>query len=194
MLTPPEPYSPDWPLRFSRYRAALLDAGAPHDWQIAHIGSTAVPGLLAKPIIDMQITLLSPASLDWEVIRRAGFDPAPEITRDDPVPGWPPDPADWAKSYARRITDGIRTAHLHIRHAGRTNQRLALLVRDHLRADTISAALYADMKRTAAALGAATSEAGGAGSYSDLKDPFVRLLILRAEDWAQRTNWTLPSH
>ncbi len=188
MLTPPEPYSDDWPLRFAHYRASLLEAGAPAGWHIAHIGSTAVPGLLAKPIIDIQITL-PPASVpDWDVIRRAGFDPVPDITSDDPVPGWSSDAADWAKSYARRTRDGTRTAHLHIRHAGRANQRIALLVRDHLRADPQSARLYAQMKHAAA------PRSYDGRAYGDLKDPFVRLLILRAEDWARATGWTLPSH
>jgi GrpB-like predicted nucleotidyltransferase (UPF0157 family) len=51
-------YNPEWPQWFERERAALL-AIAPQLLEVEHIGSTAIPGLAAKPVIDMQ------ASIEW---------------------------------------------------------------------------------------------------------------------------------
>jgi GrpB-like predicted nucleotidyltransferase (UPF0157 family) len=49
------PWSADWPLAFDRLRDALREVFAPREVEIEHIGSTAVPGLAAKPVIDVLV-------------------------------------------------------------------------------------------------------------------------------------------
>lgn len=190
MLRAPVSYDPDWPLLFGELQSELrlatgLDA-------VFHIGSTAVPGLIAKPIIDMQLGVTSLGAFDPGTLDAAGFDFAPEIDRDDAPSGYPQAPEYWRKQYARRYVDGIRVAHLHIRQFDLPNFRLALLVRDFLRADLTVAEQYGKFKKRAAAVSKHASEPGGSGAYLDLKDPFVALLIKLAETWAEQTQWTLP--
>lgn len=192
MLLQPVAYDPAWPTRFKTLQAALSRATGLPGAQIAHIGSTSVPGLRAKPIIDIQIGVRDLDAFDLDSVTPAGFVPAPEITGDDPFRPAPGDAADWRKKYARREDGGRRSAHLHIRQIGHANHRLALLFRDFLRGDPETCRLYAEFKTTAARIGAAASDEGGSGVYLDLKDPFVKLVICRAEDWAARTGWRVP--
>ena len=74
-------YSPDWPREFERERAALAAALAPLSVHIEHIGSTSVPGMSAKPIID--IMLGAPSLRDVEAlmaaIARLGYEHLPEM-------------------------------------------------------------------------------------------------------------------
>jgi GrpB-like predicted nucleotidyltransferase (UPF0157 family) len=78
-----------------------------------------------------------------------------------------------------------RRVNLHLRVAGRANQRYALLFRDYLRAHPDTAAAYGEFKRRAATL-----PLESVGEYADLKDPVCDLIYLPAEDWAARTGWT----
>ena len=54
-------YSPDWPLVFEREAAAILEACRPYVTEVHHVGSTSVPGLAAKPILDMMPIAAGPA-------------------------------------------------------------------------------------------------------------------------------------
>ena len=61
------PYSPEWPLEFSRLAAPLAAALGELAVRIDHIGSTAVPGLAAKDVIDIQVTGSRPDQVAAEV-------------------------------------------------------------------------------------------------------------------------------
>jgi GrpB-like predicted nucleotidyltransferase (UPF0157 family) len=78
-----------------------------------------------------------------------------------------------------------RRVNLHVRVAGRANQRYALLFRDYLRAHPDTAAAYGEFKKRAASL-----PLESVGEYADLKDPVCDLIYLPAEEWAERTGWT----
>lgn len=190
MLIPPQPYSADWTTRFETYKTALRTAYPSADMRIFHIGSTAVQGLSAKPIIDMQLGVTSLDAFDPAPLSAAGFEFDPAITSDDV----PKDdvPANWRKCYARRHEDGVRVAHLHIRQVYKPNFRFALLFRDFLRATPDVADHYGAFKIRAAAVSASTSDPGGSGTYLDLKDPFVAVLGMLAQDWAERSGWAVP--
>jgi len=190
MLRAPIPYDPRWPALFEELRGGLRQATGLE--AIYHIGSTAVPGLTAKPIIDIQLGVASLGSFDPGTLGAAGFDFAPEVHQDDIPSGYPKAPEDWRKLYARRHVDGVRIAHLHIRQTDRPNFRLALLVRDFLRADAAVAQQYGMFKLRVAEVSKRASDPGGTGSYLDLKDPFVALLIMMAEAWGERTEWAVP--
>ena len=195
MLCAPVRYDPAWPEQFCSLKERLLaaDPAACACWQIAHIGSTAVPGLIAKPIIDIQIAAARLEAVPLRSIEAAGFVAVPEITQDDPLPGFPAMAQGWAKRYARLDQNGCRKAQLHIRVAGQANHRFALMMRDFLRADPEAAALYGQMKMAAAQIGGARSDPSGAGAYLHLKDPFVALLARNAHHWAHAAGWAPPT-
>ncbi|WP_434626885.1 GrpB family protein [Chromobacterium sp. CV08] len=158
-----------------RLRAALGDLAL----SIDHIGSTSVPGLAAKDVIDIQITV---AELDEAVANRlqdAGFERKP-FNRDHLPPGSDAAPEQWRKFFFRE-PEGLRRAHIHVRRAGSANQRYALLFRDYLRAHPATVDAYGELKRRLAA-GLADPD-----SYPDVKDPAVDLIYLAAEQWASQT-------
>ncbi len=189
MLLIPKEHDPSWMALFQELRANLSAATGVEERSIEHIGSTAVKGLWAKPIIDIQMGVRDLAAFDLSSVSKAGFSPAIEITKDDPFRDGQGTEFNWEKKYARRDEDGLRMAHLHIRQTGNANHRFALLFRDYLRSDPETCGLYSEFKITAATLAGTYSEQGGTGDYLDLKDPFVKLIACRAEDWATRVGW-----
>jgi GrpB-like predicted nucleotidyltransferase (UPF0157 family) len=142
-----------------------------------------VPGLAAKDVIDIQVTVSGEAALDpaFEALSAAGWVPSP-YQRDHVAPGAPDDDAQWMKRLVTAPPDE-RRANVHLRIAGRANQRYALLFRDYLRAHPDTAEAYSRFKRLAAEL------ITDAGTYTDLKDPVCDLIHLPAEEWADRTGW-----
>lgn len=137
-----------------------------------------MPGLAAKDVVDIQVTVGALALADrWP----AAIGPfRRRSVRDDHVPpGQAPGP-DWQKRY---WSSREPAAHLHVREAGRANQRYALVFRDYLRAHRDAAEAYAGAKRALAAL------CDDTGAYADAKDPVCDLIVQAAESWAARTGW-----
>jgi GrpB-like predicted nucleotidyltransferase (UPF0157 family) len=170
-----------WPTEFETIAATLRKALGPIALRVDHIGSTAVPDLPAKDIIDVQVTV---ASLDRErivaALARAGLVDQ-GIAGDHRPPGATGPEDDWRKLLFKPATG--RPTNVHVRVAGTPNQRYPLLFRDYLRAHPDAAAAYARLKRGLADLGI------DAGAYSDVKDPACDLIFIAAEDWAARTGW-----
>lgn len=191
------PYNPAWPAEFQLLASALRQALGPLALRIDHIGSTAVPGLAAKDIIDIQLTVAARDATVKAALESLGYAQHEGVFSDHIPPGYPGPAADWDKWYfrlpARRRPDagnlvsapnkGGRPTHLHVRVAGAPNQRYPLLFRDYLRTHPASAAAYAELKRRLAASLADPS------TYPDVKDPAVDLIYLAAEEWATRTQW-----
>jgi GrpB-like predicted nucleotidyltransferase (UPF0157 family) len=175
-------YSEHWPAAFAaiarRIRAALGTAAL----RVDHIGSTAVPGLPAKNVIDVQVTVADLGAAD--ALAEAGFRPFAEVHDDHCPPGADSSAEQWRK---RLFTepDGERRANVHVRVDGRANQRYALLFRDYLRTHPATCEAYAELKRRLAAHVPDTM------TYADVKDPAVDLIALAAEDWAAATGWRL---
>lgn len=176
------PYNPLWPIEYAAIAVRLRQALGGLALCIDHIGSTSVPGLPAKDIIDIQVTV---AALEKEVVERIsgmGFVYAESIDRDHLPPGFTDDEGEWRKLFFNAPIDQRHT-HIHVRVQGRANQRYPLLFRDYLRAHPASAAAYAELKqRLAHALADPTD-------YPDVKDPAVDLIYLAAEDWAATVRW-----
>ena len=177
-------HRPGWGQEFLGVAGALRAALGDLAVRIDHVGSTAVPGLAAKDVIDVQVTVrdlrderLMPA------VASAGFRPRADIERDH-VPAWAePLPSDWEKRYATQGDAGRRT-HIHIRQVGRANQRYALLFRDFLRGNGAAAAAYEQVKRTLA-----SAFPHDSGAYADAKDPVCDLIMLAAREWERRMSW-----
>ena len=155
---------------------------------IDHIGSTSAPGLAAKDVIDLQVSVaaLDPIEPLAAAIAAAGYDLHPGIVGDHVPVGADSDPSLWRKRYARE-RDGARPTHIHIRVRGLPNQRYPLLFRDYLRANAAAAGTYALIKRELAA-----RHADDVDAYYAIKDPVCDLILDAAELWASRTDWQLP--
>ncbi len=173
------PYAERWPKEFRQIGEALRAAMGDLALRIDHIGSTSVPGLAAKNVIDVQITVrsLDPEPLA-EAIAAAGYALREGITTDHVPPGRIDDPDEWRKLYAQPPA-GHRRTHVHIRQAGRANQRYALLFRDYLRASPPAALAYQQVKEALARLHPDDIDA-----YLDVKDPVCDIIIDGAERWA----------
>ena len=118
---------------------------------IDHIGSTAVPGLDAKDVIDIQIGVTDDQALDAVALTLAesGFS-LTSFTEDHPIPRWSPEPSQWKKRLVQQQPDG-RAANILIRVIDRDNYRFARAFRDYLRANPDRAADYLNQKRRLAA-------------------------------------------
>lgn len=164
-------YDPVWPARFAEMRDRLAGALGVLASRIDHVGSTAVPGLPAKPIIDIQVSV--PEVDDTETYRAPiealGIDlryvePGHRYFR--PGPGVP------------------RFWQVHVCGLGSAWEREHLLFRDFLRSHPAEAAAYATMKRAAA-----SQHLTDRIAYNDAKTPWILAALQRAEAWASRTGW-----
>ena len=177
------PYRSGWPDEFLRYAADLRSALGSLALRIDHIGSTAVPGLAAKDIIDIQITVAALEPAVEEALNPAGYTRIVRITQDHIPPGGPADLDQWTKWFFRPPA-GARPANIHVRLAGRANQRYAVLFRDYLRTHPAAAAAYAQVKSALAGYPADDMDA-----YYAVKDPVCDIIMAGAEAWAAETGW-----
>ncbi len=129
------PYDPDWPASFERERALLEAAiGAWAVGGIHHVGSTAVPGLAAKPIVDILVGVEDLAS------SRACLGPLADL--DYVYAPYLADEMHWlCKPDPRR-----RTHHLHLIPTSGRRYADELAFRDQLRADPATAAAYEELQ------------------------------------------------
>jgi GrpB-like predicted nucleotidyltransferase (UPF0157 family)/RimJ/RimL family protein N-acetyltransferase len=172
-------YDPVWPAQANSLIARLRAALGPLALQIDHIGSTAVPGLAAKDVLDVQVTLadLDAATLAavTAALAGAGFVHRSDVTRDHRPPGASGPDGDWEKAYFQ-ASPGERPAHIHVRAAGRPNQAYPLRFRDFLRGAPAAAEAYARLKRELGRYHAHDGEA-----YTEIKDPAVDLIWMMAK-------------
>jgi GrpB-like predicted nucleotidyltransferase (UPF0157 family) len=166
------PYDPEWPQLFSALGAALREALGSVALRIDHIGSTSVPGLEAKPILDVQISVDSFEPLD-----------AFRIPLESIGLVYRADNPDLSKRYFRE-SPGARRTHVAVRCAGSFSEQLALLFRDYLRAHTGDARRYAELKRKVA-----EEHSDNRRAYNDAKAAFIWEIVAKAQRWSQQTGW-----
>ena len=176
-------YIPAWPTEFEAIRLALLGILGPLVLRIDHIGSTSVPGLGAKDVIDIQITVEALAPEVRQTLIEAGYEHWEAITQDHVPLGEDDDPKLWAKFLFNQPKDR-RRANVHVRINGNPNQQYALLFRDYLRTHPNSARTIELIKRELVKRHADDLEA-----YYDIKDPVYDLIWEAALDWSRETNW-----
>ena len=178
-------YQTRWPDEFQRLAIRIRALVGPAALRIDHIGSTAVPGLAAKDLIDVQITV---ANLDQcaeltAPLHAAGFRQGHEL-RFDLFHAMPETDPELRKLYMRE-PEGKPRVHIHIRELGRFNQRYALLFRDYLRSSQLVCAEYELFKRRAAQLFPDSIE-----GYLFLKEPVLHIIYAAASLWAEHTDWS----
>lgn len=170
---------PGWPAAAARLAARVSAAAGGRE--VAHIGSTAVPGLPAKDVIDLQLGVRSLADAEGfrDALADVGFPWRPDVDHDNPKP---PGPV-WPKRF-HGCADPGRRVHLHVRELGSPGWRFALMFRDWLRADPAACAEYLGLKRRAAAAAGGDPEIYVAG-----KEPWFDGAAARAEAWAVSSGW-----
>lgn len=178
-----ESFDPGWAAQGSALAAELLDAFGAGATRVEHIGSTSIPGMDAKPVFDLQVSvrdLDSAEQILGPVLDARGY--TLSIHRHDHVPAGSDSPPElWAKRlWTRR---GGPDVNLHVRMVGSPNERLALLFRDWFRAHPEAVPAYSRFKRLLA------GALADLDSYADVKDPVVDLVVVTAERWALDTNW-----
>ncbi|MFI6284807.1 GrpB family protein [Streptomyces sp. NPDC051018] len=166
-------YRPSWPASFGRLAAALREALGDTAVRIDHIGSTSVPGLAAKPVIDIQVSVRSFHPL--EAFRKPLEDIGYVYRASNP---------ERTKRYFREAPGHSRT-HVHVRELGSFSQQFPLLFRDFLRCHPAAVEEYAAVKRRNAAVFADDRR-----GYAEAKEPYVWDVIRRADAWARDTGWT----
>lgn len=180
--------NPEWPAiaerSMRRLRRQLESAGLGSQIVgIDHIGSTSVPGLAAKDVIDLQLRVRDLAGLPTRefrtALRAAGFVDGRQSA--DTVHEWAPDPSLWEKLYFNGA-DPVVIHHLHVRQSDGPGAEAALLFRDWLRANPDERDGYAAEKRRLAAVHSGGSEAGH-GDYPSAKEPWVAQAFRRARAW-----------
>lgn len=130
-------YDPIWPERFQQEKKLLAAALQPLQAQIEHMGSTAVPGLAAKPIIDIMIGLEDFAQADTliPIIQKLGYDYDPEWQVGMPE-----------RRYFVKRQQEVRTHHIHMVEAGSEFWNRHLMFRNYLRNNPHIRDEYASLK------------------------------------------------
>ena len=180
-------YRPEWAKEFTVIERHLREALGELALRIDHIGSTAVPGLAAKDIVDVQVTVRDLTPDVEAAFRRAGYSRL-EYTRDHRPPTATGPDRDWEKQMYRP-SPGARPTNIHVRRAGSANGRYALLFRDYLRAHPLAALAYARAKTALAHHGPTDWDL-----YYDVKDPVCDIIMAGAEDWAGWTGWGIEHY
>ena len=153
-------YDPTWPLRFQQERERMQRVLGPTALGIEHIGSTAVPGLAAKPIIDVLVTVQDP---DDESALRAALAPAGYELRVG-EPGH------------RMFRTPQRDVHIHIWGQSDPEAERYLAFRDRLRSSSKDRAEYEQLKRALA-----TREWSDMNEYADAKADLIAAIIARSK-------------
>jgi GrpB-like predicted nucleotidyltransferase (UPF0157 family) len=159
---------PTWPAIFERHRVVLRRALGGRARRIDHVGSTSVPGLAAKPIVDIQVTVDDPDD-------EAAF--APDLAR---------------AGYELRVREPrhrmfrtpARDVQVHVWAAGSPDERRHVLFRDWLRVDAADRKRYEDTKRALAG-----RRWRDVNYYAEAKSPVIAEIMDRAEAWAARQGW-----
>ena len=171
-------YDPAWPDDARRIINRLKMACGPKALRVDHIGSTAVPGMDGKDVIDIQVTVESLDIADElaEVLLNVGYPRIENITSDVPHDG---DPSLWRKRIHGAADPG-RPANIHVRVDGWPNQQFALMFVDWLMANPGVREDYLAVKRNAI----------GSPDYVGAKEPWFLDAYWRARAWADTTGWT----
>lgn len=172
---------PSWPVQAERLIARIRRVVGERAERIDHVGSTSVPGLAAKDVIDLQVVAadLRVAAEVAADLGEAGLVRMPDrwydIGRDgrehDKVMACNADPA--------------RAVNLHIRPGDSATWPDALLLRDWLRATPAGVDEYARLKRDLA-----RQPHDSIDDYAAAKTPWINDALARADRWAERTGWT----
>jgi GrpB-like predicted nucleotidyltransferase (UPF0157 family) len=165
------PYDPNWPAEFNaeavRLRSALGDIAV----ALHHIGSTSIPGLSAKPIIDilMEVDDLQRLEARSSELAALGYEPKGEFG----IPG--------RRYFRKECPTGVRTHHIHAFESGSPQIARHIAFREYMMAHPLIAQSYSLLKQQLAAAHPEDIEA-----YMDGKDLFIKEHEAKALTWQSR--------
>ena len=183
------PYDPAWPEQAHRIIARIQTACGSKALRVDHIGSTAVPGMDGKDVIDIQVTVASLAEADEiaDALADVGYPRKAHITSDAPKADarstvtkfdHTNDSSLWQKRFHAAADPG-RPANVHLRVDGWPGQQFALMFTDWLVANPGVRDDYVAAKRAAL----------DAPDYADAKEPWFLDAYRRAWEWADSMGW-----
>jgi GrpB-like predicted nucleotidyltransferase (UPF0157 family) len=160
-------YDPSWPRLFDEEQMRVRDALGSLATRIEHVGSTAVPGLAAKPVIDLLVGVRSLVEA-----RSGSIDPLGVLgyTYMKEYESWLPD-----EMLFRKGSPGPWTHHLHLTEPSSPRWEEFILIRDYLRTHADVARAYGDLKTALATL--FQDDIAG---FRDAKGPFLRAVLAKA--------------
>ncbi len=184
-------YKEEWKDDFEGIKKDILSFCNKEILSVRHIGSTSIPNMIAKDIIDVQVGVenFNRIQILIGLMSKAGFEILPHILQDHApghefhefVPGW--EKRFFKASASRRSTN------IHVRCVDGENFKFALLFRDFLRFDKEASRAYEQIKlRLASAFGNSQKD------YTLIKDPVCDLIMLQAKKWATETQWKLDTN
>lgn len=158
------PYNPDWPRRFDEERSILAAVFAGGEAVIEHVGSTAVPELGGKPIIDVMVGLRTLADIEARIpaLEAVGYEYVQEYEKQLPE-----------RRYFRKPRLGPRAFHVHCVIDGSEFWLRHLAFRDYLRAHPECASAYYKLKRDLA-------KRLNKEEYTEDKSPFIEAVLAAA--------------
>ncbi len=163
------PYNPDWSRLADQEAKRILEDLSFPVIGIYHMGSTSVPGIKAKPILDfvLEVENLEDVIENVEVFNNLGYTSKGEFG----IPG---------RQFFTRDTDGERTHHLHVFQQGHPDIERHLVFRDYLRANPDAAREYESLKEELAQRFPKAS-----GSYTEAKSEFILSMDEVARYWVE---------
>jgi GrpB-like predicted nucleotidyltransferase (UPF0157 family) len=155
-------YDPSWPVMFADEARGLQPVFGDALVAVHHVGSTSVPGLLAKPEIDILIVVTSFDALGaWvQLLGERGYRRGGDLSV--------------GNCFFKRDVDGVRTHKLHVCIEGHAAISQKLLFRDHLRGNAEDRARYGALK-----LSLEADNHGGIAEYLAGKAPFIEATMAR---------------
>jgi GrpB-like predicted nucleotidyltransferase (UPF0157 family) len=165
-----KPWNPRWASHYNGEAERLRRIFGPVLVSVEHIGSTSVPGLAAKPIIDILVTATSLEEVErlTPMIEREGYASKGE----QGVPG---------RRYFRKGSNLRHTHHVHVYRHGDSRYQAELLFRDFLRAHPERAREYQELKQRLAILFRRDP-----GAYTEGKTDFIKQVLAEAAAWSGR--------
>ncbi len=150
-------YHPEWAVIFDRERVAILEGCSPWVMEVHHVGSTSVPGLAAKPILDIMPVVANPSDGENAVDSMATLEY--RYRGEKGLPG---------RFYFDKIVDGRTVVHCHMYPQDHSDVRKLVAFRDQLRTNSVTAMTYERLKRELA-----SQYRDDRPAYTDAKGVFI---------------------
>ena len=162
------PHQPNWREEFRMESKGITDALGENCAAIHHVGSTAIPGIYAKPIIDILVEVKNISQVDEQnlAMKSLGYEAMGEYG----ISG---------RRYFRKDNQaGIRTHHIHIFQVGSAQVKRHLVFRDYLIANPQDGLKYSNLKQELA-----RKHPQNIDRYMDGKDDFIKEIDRKAARW-----------
>lgn len=162
------PHDPRWRDAFGAEAKHVAAALGENVVAVHHIGSTAIPNIYAKPVVDLLVEVRDIGEVDGRgpAMEALGY----EVMGEYGIPG--------RRYFRKDDKEGIRTHHVHVFEAGSAEAGRHLAFRDYMIAHPLEAQRYSELKRKLA-----EEHSQSIDGYMDGKDGFIKEVDRRAARW-----------